>query len=119
LKNKIEALWQLWGESCWEYLGEILLAVFVCVLIYIWSQPEFVLKGLSDLRSDLLVSYGVAIAVSTAVWGIFLTILTTEFGTWLRGIGEAHRYSRALAFPIFVDLIALLTLVFFVPTKSK
>lgn len=97
-----------WVQFCWEYLGEIVLSVLVCILVFKLVRLEILFKGLSDRRSDLLVSYGVAIAVSTAVWGIFLSILTTDFGSWLRRIGQAHDYSRALAFPIFVDLIALL-----------
>jgi hypothetical protein len=71
-----------------------------------------------DRCLDLILTFGVAIAISVAVWGIFLTVLTSEFGAWLRKRGEADHYARALAIPIFIDLLALLWLLFMIPANS-
>lgn len=76
-------------------------------------------ERLCSLRADLIVIAGGALAISVAVWGIFLAMLNSDFGAWLRQRNQASAYSRALATPIFGDLLGILLLLFSACSESR
>ncbi|PYV69921.1 MAG: hypothetical protein DMG96_32685 [Acidobacteria bacterium] len=98
--------------SIWEYAGELILAGLFCVLVLVWFDLRDLLRTLCKLRTDLLTGIGVALGISVAIWVGLLTILSSEFGTWLRKKGEASAYSRALATPVLAYVLTFLLLLF-------
>ena len=99
-----------WLLSAWEYAGELVLAVLVSVLLFVAAQQGVLQSQLCRLRNDLMLIVGIALGISATVWVGFLALLSSEFGVWLRKKNEAFSYSRALAVPLFGDLVGILLL---------
>ncbi len=105
--------------AIWEYLGEWVLVGLVTALLFFVFGTDIVRKGLCDRRSDLMLSLGIAVGVTAAIWGVFFAVLATEFGAWLRKRDQASSYSRGLATPIFASLAAFAVLLFTPSSPSK
>lgn len=101
-----------WRLSVWEYLGEAILAILASVLLFLIFGRVELHDRLCGLRSDLMTAVGIALGVSATVWVGFFAMLSSEFGKWLRVENQSFSYSRALAAPIFANLVGLLLLVF-------
>ena len=70
--------------SVWEYAGELVLAGLLCLLVFIRFEADQLQRTLCRLRPDLLTGISVVLGLSVAIWIGLLTILSSDFGAWLR-----------------------------------
>jgi len=103
----------------WEYAGEVLLGGLITFLLFRFLGEGRIREALCNLRPDLLVGVGVLLGISAGVWAGLLAILATDFGKWLRQMGEALAYTTALAAPIFISTLAFLTIMFEACSKNR
>ena len=101
-----------WRLSAWEYLGEIVLASLLTVLVFIVVAQNDLQARLCCIRGDLMLIVGIALGISATVWVGFFALLASEFGAWLRKRNATSPYAVGLASPIFADLLGFLVLLF-------
>lgn len=97
-----------WLRSAWEYGSEIVFSILLGIILLLILRIEWFRSVLYENRSDLFVLLLTLSGVCAAIWVAFLAVLNSEFGKELRLHGQSSVYSRALAFPMFLAILASL-----------
>ena len=90
----------------WAYAVEIIASGLFCLILWLTIGADRLREWQIENRSDLLVSIGIAVAVSAAIFAAYFALLSTNFGRRLRMHKAAAEYAAAFAYPMFLFFLA-------------
>lgn len=94
-------------ESIWAYLGELIVAALLLLALNLLLDTQDLSVWLTQQRASLTTILTTGVASSAIAFGAFFAILTTDFGSKLRLVGEAKAYVIAFAFPLLLFVVSL------------
>jgi len=102
-----------------SYLEEALLAFMVSFLLKRWIGSGIVLKFIKDSGKDWAQLAGVMVAAALVIWGMYVSISDSDFGTYLINRKKDRAYTAAFSFAIFVPATASAALIICAYTDSQ
>lgn len=98
------------ATKVWTYAVEVVAASLICVLLWLTAGADRMRQWQIEKKSDLLVSIGIAVGVSAAIFAAYFGLLSTNFGRRLRKHNAAAEYATAFAYPMLLLVLAAVVL---------